>query len=325
MRSAALALALLLTPLLQAQQADATPQVIERLFKPPDNPVAPTGLASTRDLGTIEGVVLKSTTGQPLRRALITTQKMGANDSPHTARTDSGGRFVLRNLEPGEYNLWVNRDGYLGMGYGQEVPNGPGKLLKLAPGEQKKGVVFRLIPTGAVIGRVYDEDGEPISGVSVQAMRFTFFNGRRQLNPAMGTSTNDLGEYRLGGLPPDKYYLAATYNQPDPGGEGAPEAYAPAYYPGTNDPDGAAQGRGTGRRRNARGFQPRARARRARARPDRQRHAQPARNRRKHYAGQTADRGAQLPRAAHRQPASRRLRDTQCSARLLHSHGAVVG
>ena len=241
MRSAALALALLLTPLLQAQQADATPQVIERLFKPPDNPVAPTGLASTRDLGTIEGVVLKSTTGQPLRRALITTQKMGASDSPHTARTDSGGRFALRNLEPGEYNLWVNRDGYLGMGYGQEVPNGPGKLLKLAPGEQKKDLVFRLIPTGAVIGRVYDEDGEPIGGVTVQAMRFTFFNGRRQLNPAMGTSTNDLGEYRLAGLPPDKYYVGATYDQPDPGGEGAPEAYAPAYYPGTNDLDGAAQ------------------------------------------------------------------------------------
>ena len=157
MRSTALALTLLqlshpftpVTPALQAQQADATPQVIERLFKPPDNPVAPTGLASTRDLGTIEGVVLKSTTGQPLRRALITTQRMGANDSPHTARTDSGGRFALRNLEPGEYNLWVNRDGYLGMGYGQEVPNGPGKLLKLAPGEQKKDVVFRLVPTGA--------------------------------------------------------------------------------------------------------------------------------------------------------------------------------
>jgi hypothetical protein len=219
MRSAALTLALLLTPLLQAQQAETTRQ-------------APC---------TIEGVVLKSTTGQPLKRALITTQRMGASDSQHTARTDPGGRFVLKDLEPGEYNLWVNRDGYLGMGYGQEVPNGPGKLLKLAPGQQKKDLVFRLIPTGAIIGRVYDEEGEPISGVGVQALRFTFFNGHRRLDPVMGTSTNDLGEYRLAGLPPDKYFVGATYDQPDPGGEDAPEAYAPLYYPGTSDPGGAAQ------------------------------------------------------------------------------------
>jgi len=219
MKSAALTLALLLTPLLQAQRAETTRQ-------------APC---------TIEGVVLKSTTGQPLKRASITAQRMGPNGSPHTARTDPGGRFVLKGLEPGEYNLWVNRDGYLGMGYGQEVPNGPGKLLKLAPGQQKKDLVFRLIPTGAIIGRVYDEDGEPISGVSVQALRFTFFNGHRRLDPVMGTSTNDLGEYRLAGLSPDKYFVGATDDQPDPGGEDAPEAYAPLYYPGTSDPGGAAQ------------------------------------------------------------------------------------
>ena len=219
MRSAALTLALLLTPLLQAQQSETTRQ-------------APC---------TIEGVVLKSTTGQPLKRASITAQRMGPNGSPHTARTDPGGRFVLKGLEPGEYNLWVNRDGYLGMGYGQEVPNGPGKLLKLAPGQQKKDLVFRLIPTGAIIGRVYDEDGEPISGVSVQALRFTFFNGHRRLDPVMGTSTNDLGEYRLAGLSPDKYFVGVTDDQPDPGGEDAPEAYAPLYYPGTSDPGGAAQ------------------------------------------------------------------------------------
>src|SRR2546428_7783772 len=218
MRSAALTLALLLTPLLQAQQSETTRQ-------------APC---------TIEGVVLKSTTGQPLKRALITTQRMGASDSQHTARTDPGGRFVLRILEPGEYNLWVNRDGYLGMGYGQEVPNGPGKLLKLAPGEQKKGVVFRLIPTGAVIGRVYDEDGEPIGGVVVQAFRYAYLNGRRQSNALGYAVTNDLGEYRLTGLCPDKYYVSATYNQ-SASDDGSAEAYAPMYYPGTSDPDGAMQ------------------------------------------------------------------------------------
>ena len=219
MRSTALPLALLFPTLLSAQQ--------------PTTPQSPS---------TIEGVVLKSTTGQPLKRAVITAQRNGEmlpGEGPHSARTDSGGRFLLQGLAPGEYNLWVNRDGYLGMGYGQEVPNGPGKTLKLAPGQRKSDLVFRQIPAGAILGRVYDEDGEPISGVMVQALRKAYRDGQREFSPAAGTNTNDLGEYRLVGLFPDKYYMTAIYTRPDAGDE-ASEAYAPVYYPGTNDPSGAA-------------------------------------------------------------------------------------
>lgn len=223
MKWLALVLALALAPAVLAQQSEP----------------------STEATGVIEGVVVKSTTGQPLKRAMVTAQGSrpvaggGAESIERVAHTDAAGHFVLRGLPAGEYNLWVNRDGYLGQAYGQDSPNGPGKMLKLARGEDKRDVLFRLTPTGAIVGRVYDEDGEPISGVSVQAMRYSYFNGARQLNTMSGSATNDLGEYRLVGLAPEKYYISATYANQDAGDDSSPEAYAPVYYPGTNDPSSA--------------------------------------------------------------------------------------
>ncbi|HEV2494150.1 MAG TPA: carboxypeptidase-like regulatory domain-containing protein [Terriglobia bacterium] len=199
----------------------------------------------TEATGVIEGAVVKTTTGQPLKRAVVTAQGSrpvtggGVESIERSTHTDASGHFILRGLPAGEYNLWANRDGYLGQAYGQDTPNSPGKMLKLASGEDKRDVLFRLIPTGAIVGRVYDEDGEPISGVSVQALRYNYFNGARQLNTMAGSPTNDLGEYRLVGLAPDKYYVSATYTNQDAGDDSSSEAYAPVYYPGTNDSSAA--------------------------------------------------------------------------------------
>jgi len=223
MKWLALALTLTLAPAAPAQQTEAPSETT----------------------GVIEGVVVKSTTGQPLKRAVVTAQGSrpvpggGAESIERVSHTDAAGHFVLRGLPAGEYNLWVNRDGYLGQAYGQDSPNSPGKMLKLARGEDKRDLLFRLTPTGAIVGRVYDEDGEPISGVSVQAMRYSYFNGARQLNTMSGSATNDLGEYRLVSLAPEKYYVSATYANQDAGDDSSPEAYAPVYYPGTNDPSSA--------------------------------------------------------------------------------------
>ena len=67
---------------------------------------------------------------------------------------------------------------------------------------------------------------------------------------AHGSSTNDLGEYRMFGVAPGKYLLSATYrnfgmlmpNSIDrSAASGADENYVATYYPGTIDPSSAAQ------------------------------------------------------------------------------------
>jgi protocatechuate 3,4-dioxygenase beta subunit len=118
--------------------------------------------------------------------------------------------------------------------------------MTLNPGQHTGDIVFRLVPHGVITGRVLDEDGEPVENVQVNVLRRQFFRGKRQLVPSGGSGTDDLGEYRIFGLAPGKYYLSANYRRwnammaQDRTPGGAPEeGYAPTYFPGTTDPAGA--------------------------------------------------------------------------------------
>ena len=213
---------------------------------------------------TIEGSVVKATTGEPVKRAVVTLSQVGGwaqpattlqnrrfgavlgrsgsvitlggpqgSPQPRSTGTDVQGRFALEAVEPGQYQIWVSRNGYVGQSYGQRAPNRPGKPLKLEPGQHLRDLIFRLVPTSVITGHVFGEDGDSVMGAMVQVLRYSIVNGRRQLNPFGGNNTNDVGEYRISGLVPGRYYLWATYT-PQQMGNFAQGGYAPVYYPGTN-------------------------------------------------------------------------------------------
>jgi protocatechuate 3,4-dioxygenase beta subunit len=122
-------------------------------------------------------------------------------------------------------------------------------------GKRLTGIVFRATPQGVVSGRILDENGDAVAYAQARLLRFQYTRGRKELVAAGGSaSTNDLGEYRIFGISPGKYYLSATYREararvggggrgggimqmpdPSPG-----EDYVPVYYPGTTDPAAAA-------------------------------------------------------------------------------------
>ena len=65
---------------------------------------------------------------------------------------------------------------------------------------------FVLSRGGVIVGRVVDELGEPMAEVFVQAMRFVSTSGAPRLVPmGRNASTDDLGQFRLYGLPPGEY------------------------------------------------------------------------------------------------------------------------
>jgi hypothetical protein len=197
--------------------------------------------------GTIEGTVVRAATNEPLRRARVSLRKAeGRGELQVAATTDAAGHFVLRGVEPGRYRLVVERIGFVRQEFGQRNPSRPGSILTLSEGQTLRDLTFRMIPWATISGRVFDEDGEPLPWVRVQVLRSVYTRGRREFVPTEGFNTNDLGEYRIFGLAPGRYILSATVsgfmrgspaarrdeNSPD-------EAYAPTYYPGTTDPDGA--------------------------------------------------------------------------------------
>jgi len=69
---------------------------------------------------------------------------------------------------------------------------------------------LRLVPLGAISGRVTDADGEPVSNALVEAVRYAYPHGKRELTTAGKTLADDRGEYRIAGVPPGRYYVRAS-------------------------------------------------------------------------------------------------------------------
>ncbi len=196
-----------------------------------------------KDQCSIAGMVVKLAGSEPLRKARVRLQSVDDRTHSIGVTTDSGGHFELKGLDPGRYKLTASRVGFVTYEYGQRKPGDPGATLTLRPGQEMKDLVFRLIPSGVIAGRILDEDGEPLPSVNVSALREVYTEGKRNLSPAITVETNDLGEYRLFGLPPGRYFVSALYaqwnrfgNAGEPGdSEASSQGYAKMYYPGTPD------------------------------------------------------------------------------------------
>jgi len=207
-----------------------------------------------QDLCTIQGQVFNAATGEPLKKATLNLQRtdltpdMMSMPATYSTTSDASGKFGMKDLEPGKYRLTVTRNGFVSTTYGARGLNRPGATLSLTRGQQLKDVVFRLTPHGVVAGRVVDEDGEPVPYVRVQLMTYRYLQGRKQLTYANGASTDDLGDYRIFGVAPGKYFVSATAtNQNFPAAQDRSatpqpdEDYVPTYYPGTTDAGNATQ------------------------------------------------------------------------------------
>lgn len=218
---------------------------------PPGSPVAE---SKPEDRCAVEGKVVNAATGEPLRKANLTMRRadvaMNTTGIPtsYTTSTDDGGQFSMKDIEPGRYRLMVDRTGFVRSEYGARGPTRQGATLMLAPKQKLSGIDFKLTPHAVIAGRVVDVDGEPVAGVQVSTMSWRYTQGRRQLMPQNAASTNDLGEFRVYGLAPGKYYLSANANRmgdmtavDSSARQGPEEGYVPTYYPGTTDPASAAQ------------------------------------------------------------------------------------
>ncbi len=182
---------------------------------------------SVQPRGRVEGTVLNSATSHPLARAWVTLRAQSGAFAATGALTDAQGHFAFTDLPGGEYRIEAHRDNFL---------NDSGTPLTLAPGEEKKDLVLRITPYGAIAGHVRTEEGDPLSNLQVTAMVYEYRTGGRQLVSRSSTTTNDLGEYRLFGLVAGKYFLR-TEQRTTPG---AGDIYPATYYPGATDTSGAA-------------------------------------------------------------------------------------
>jgi protocatechuate 3,4-dioxygenase beta subunit len=206
---------------------------------PPGFPQAPRDRPTATGTAIIRGHVLDAASGRPLKKAQVRAASPELREN-RLAITDNNGAYELKNLAAGRYQLTANKGAFVSLQYGQTRPFEQGKPLEVRDAQLLEKIDFSL-PRGAVVtGRVVDEIGEPTSDAQVMIQRYQYVNGRRQLFPVRSAQTNDIGEYRLFGIPPGQFVISAVFRGGDILGlDGAPNdnrsGYAPTFYPGTTN------------------------------------------------------------------------------------------
>jgi hypothetical protein len=195
---------------------------------------------------SISGIVIQQPGEQPLKKVtveVVSEERQQSNN--YTGTTDAEGRFHIDNVAPGRYMVFLERTGFAEVS--ERGTKSEANVFSVRSGESIDNIVLRMSPAAIINGKVVDEDGDPLSGVSVRAMRKKPGTGGRETAGA-GT-TNDLGEYRISGLFSGQYFVAAI-PPPDPrdyeahpktpsadtGGDSKPDTrYLTTYYPDTLD------------------------------------------------------------------------------------------
>jgi hypothetical protein len=188
------------------------------------------------DLCSVEGVIVKSTTGEDIKKVTVQLSPIGAAQQSYSTLTESGGHFIIRDIAPGRYLIIASGNGYLQQASEKRKGSTQTRILDLTPGKNVTGITIRMVPPGVITGTVYDEDGDPVTRAQVRALRVVGFGVQRKFSGADSAQTNDLGEYRIWGLQPGKYLVAVSY-QPPQSNQVQPtdEVYLPTFHPSTAD------------------------------------------------------------------------------------------
>jgi protocatechuate 3,4-dioxygenase beta subunit len=167
----------------------------------------------------LAGVVINvsSTRRSPQDRALS-----------YKAKTDANGEYRITNVAAGNYVITPLAPAFVI----DEDPS-QARTLIVNKGETIEHIDFALLRGGAITGKVVDADGHPV--IEEQVVVFSAQTNQRFYMPSMDQRTDDRGIYRIYGLRPGSYKVAA--GQGDEGSYGGyrPATFKRAFHPSTPD------------------------------------------------------------------------------------------
>lgn len=220
--------------------------------------------------GSLSGRVMVegAATPTPVARALVIIDA-GDAQGERLAVTDHEGRFRFDGVITGRYLVRATKVGWVPAYYGSPRPGRPPGVRVAIDRSAKVEIDIPMTPGSVIAGRIVDPDGRPMARQFPWLLESRMVGDRRMISrtrfqQTVGSferATNDLGEFRLFGLPPGTYYLVLNPSIPSatrfvtdaevrwamqpPGAErdasplGAIAGYARLFYPGTPDPDAA--------------------------------------------------------------------------------------
>jgi hypothetical protein len=143
----------------------------------------------------ITGRVVADHSGEPLASARVRVVRVGQRLLAADRDTDRDGRFSVQGLPPGDFRLEVSKSNYADT------------VVQISDDAQ---ATVRLVRFGVIAGRVIDANAQAIAGAFV----FVRAEGEADAAPlrrAGGSAITDAkGEYRVHGLFPGRYVVAAS-------------------------------------------------------------------------------------------------------------------
>ena len=197
-------------------------------------------------MGRVSGQVIEDGANTPVAGArvfVLLENDFTSTGPPPASVTDRDGRYQFDALPAGRYRIAAQKAGFAPP---MEPPTM--QMFEVAAGQALDDVTVSLRRGGVFTGRVLDPDGQPSAEVSVTALLKRLHSNDRPtgmissgpplLMPSGQSQTNDLGEFRIFGLWPGEYLIAA--NARSQFGEAttlnsATTTVAPTFFPGTAD------------------------------------------------------------------------------------------
>ena len=142
--------------------------------------------------GRIEGRLSYTETGAPVKDATVALQGIHPTTGWGRTRVDTKGSYLLTNLAPGFYNLYL----YKGPKGWTAVAK---ELIEVVKGQTVSNIDLTLVRGGFITGRVIDQDtSEPIANHHIG-----FHDAARPESQAAGhgTETDETGAYRFRAAP----------------------------------------------------------------------------------------------------------------------------
>jgi hypothetical protein len=205
--------------------------------QPPRDARPPADDAGT---GVIRGRVVAGDTGAPIAYATVSILKEPPSRFHETVLTDRAGRFEIVDIPAGPLSLMVQpptyRRRYQPGSFPPPTRDDAHPTLTIADKQTIDKLEIALPLFATINGRVVDEEGIPMSGVQVAALRLDPTRGESQTLWSGGT--DDRGVFRASGLVDGDYMIRAhaEVSRMPPGdlteGTIKPPAFAPTYYPG---------------------------------------------------------------------------------------------
>jgi Carboxypeptidase regulatory-like domain len=126
---------------------------------------------------SLNGTVVNSVTGEPIRRALVQIY-MGPEQA---SLTDDSGHFEFKGLPPGQTSVTVQKPGFFSEDEAARKGSGPA-LVTVGP--ETDAIVLKLIPEAVIQGKIQSEDGEPIEAAPVMAFALSHQQWAQNLGPS---------------------------------------------------------------------------------------------------------------------------------------------